>query len=511
MTSPVWTPPTEFRDQCLELYGLTCPPQWGSPRRPHYKTFGGKVAQIADRLGSPLMPWQRYVADVSLEVEPTTGFFAYREVDLSVMRQQGKTTLVLPVTLHRLIAFVRYNVVYAAQTRNAARKKWEDEFVETLSISPLFGRFRIRKRGGAEAIISPLTRSKMGITANTESAGHGETLDLGFIDEAFSHEDDRLEQAFNPAMLTRPNAQKWVMSAGGTEKSTYWNRKRKTGRAAIEELWRSGVFPSIAYFEWFGADHLDRADPATWWGCMPALGHTVTEATIRSELETMGPAEFDRAYLNRTKKYVPPADPNVPTAEWPLRAVRDAIAPRTVALGIDITPNRDHASISAYGLADDGVGHVELITNRAGIDWIIPALLQLKMRRKPIAIGLDSKGPSATLLDDMIRAGLTPPDDPDEPLRGDLAVATFKDAVTAVAGFVDAVRQDRMRHIDQPVMNLALAGAQTRTPGEGGFLWARKTATADISPIVSGTFAKWAFENRIDKVSNPYDPLANIH
>jgi len=62
--------------------------------------------------------------------------------------------------------------------------------------------FRTRKTTGMEAVLWS-NGSKYGIESTTEKAGHGDTLDLGFIDEAFAHVDARTEQSMKPAMLTR--------------------------------------------------------------------------------------------------------------------------------------------------------------------------------------------------------------------------------------------------------------------------------------------------------------------
>jgi hypothetical protein len=509
-TSATWTVPTRFRQQCLDLYGLTCPPMWGTPRRPDYPTLGGKAAKVMTALGYPPMPWQRYGLDVALEIDPETGLLAYREVGLSVPRQQGKTQKILGLMVHRAMAWQRQNIVYAAQTRGMARTRWEDEFIATLDVSKLHGKYHTRKSNGHEAILWGATRSRIGITANTEKAGHGPPLDEGIIDEAFAHEDGRLEQAFSPAMITRDNAQLVWASAGGTEKSAWLNGKRMTGRALIEELWRTGIHPGVAYMEWFAPDELDRKDPATWRICMPALGYTVTEAVIKAELEKMPAAEFDRAYLNRTKKSVPPADPNIPTVEWALRDDRASLTVGPVAAAIDVTRERDRASITIYGLRADGLGHVEVIDTRPGTAWVVPALVRLKLARRLVGIGVDSVGPAASLHEDMEKAGLAKPVDPEKPAYGDVAMATTRDVVNAFGQFVDAIRHDRLRHIDQPELNQAINGAQTRSVGDG-LLLARRTATTDISPAVAGTIAKWVYETRAHLVSKPYDPLANIH
>ena len=329
------------------------------------------------KLGAPPMPWQKYVSDIALELDPETGLFAHREVGISVSRQQGKTELCLGAQVHRSLAWQRQHIVYAAQTRGMARQRWEDEFWEKISGSELARLARIQKSNGNEAILWGRTRSKMGITANTEKAGHGPPLDLGFIDEAFAHEDDRLEQAFSPAMVTRKMAQLWWASAGGTNKSAWLNKKRAIGRELIEQLWENGVRPSVAYFEWFAPEDMPRDDPATWYATLPALGHTVTEAEIRSELEKMDPAEFDRAYLNRTRMPTPPDDPNVPKREW-AKLVDQASKPgKDVALALGISPLRDWASIAAASLREDGKVHVEVVARRSGVEWLVPALEKL--------------------------------------------------------------------------------------------------------------------------------------
>src|SRR6266567_9250698 len=96
---------------------LSCQPRWATPRtdRP---TLGGAVAAAARRFGVELMPWQRYVADVALEVNPATGLLVYREVRVTVPRQSGKTTLDLAVSVQRALGFNgSQNITYSAQTR----------------------------------------------------------------------------------------------------------------------------------------------------------------------------------------------------------------------------------------------------------------------------------------------------------------------------------------------------------------------------------------------------------
>ncbi|MEV4059715.1 hypothetical protein [Nonomuraea dietziae] len=510
-TSATWQPPSEFAAQLEELYGLTCPPLWGPPRRVEYPSLGPKLWRVMERLGYPPMPWQKYVSDVALEIDPATGLFAYREVGLSISRQQGKTQLVLGVKCHRCMAWSRQNVIYAAQTRGMARTRWEDEFLVTLDDSSLAGKYRVRKSNGNEAIIWTKTRSKLGITSNTEKAGHGPPLDLGVIDEAFAHEDDRLEQAFSPAMLTRSMAQLWWASAGGTEKSVWLNKKRAAGRELIQQLWETGRHPRVAYFEWFAPEDMPRDSPATWRACLPALGFTVTEDTIAAELEKLDPAEFDRAYLNRTRKASPPTDPNVPKAHWPGIADAGSQPGDELAFAIDVSHDREWSSIALAALRPDGRVHLELIDRRPGTNWVIPAIARLRKLWRPVAVAIASTGsPAGSLIDDLVAAGVKVSEDKDAPLRGDLVVMRTGDIVEACGQMADAIKQGSAVHGDQAELTAAVNGAMTRPVGDA---WAldRRRSLVDVSPFYAVTLARWALLIRGPLVEDDYDVLDSVY
>jgi hypothetical protein len=110
------------------------------------------------------------------------------------------------------------------------------------------------------------------------------------MDEAWGLEDCRLEQGLSPTMLTRPQPQTWVVSTAGTHRSVFLRGKVDAGRARAA----AAVPGAVCYFEWSAVEGSDPGDPATWRGCMPALGHTVVEATIAYEFEKLDLADFCR-------------------------------------------------------------------------------------------------------------------------------------------------------------------------------------------------------------------------
>jgi hypothetical protein len=440
---------------------------------------------VAELLGKPLMPWQRFVADVALEVDPRSGRLAYREVDLTISRQQGKTLLTLSVMVHRALAFGgRQNIRYTAQTRNHALAKWEDEHVEMLKASPLASLFTVRRQRGQEAI-KWITGSMHGITAPNEDAGHSETLDLAVIDEAWSQEDARVEQGLSPTMITRPEPQLWVPSTAGTLKSAYLRGKIDAGRERLTGT-RSNK-SSVAYFEWSAPPEADPADPATWWATMPALGWTVTEQTIQGEYERLDLPEFCRAYLNWWPDEMPAEDWTVIAfADWAALTDPASRIEGLRAFAADITPERSYGSIGVAGRRRDGRVHVELVDHRPGTGWMVDRLVELRRKWNPCAVVVDDKGPAGSLIAPLAAAGI----EVLKPGVGGVAHASqaFYDAC--------ALENAALRHLGQSELAAALAGARRRDLGDGGWAWARKATTVDLSPLVAVTLASWGYATR---------------
>ncbi|SNY28998.1 terminase [Paractinoplanes atraurantiacus] len=515
-------------EEIFAAYGLTCPPRVGTLRNPARKTYGGRVARIQTLLGQPPMPWQRYAADVALEVDPETQALAYRDVTCLVPRQSGKTTLVLGVKGHRALEMGkearrhkpsqgrRQRILYAAQNRIAAREKFVDDHLPILEASPLKARFRTRLTNGSEAIIWD-TGAYDGITSNTPTAGHGKTLDLGFEDEFFAAEDHRLEQAYSPAMVTRWSPQHWRVSTEGTEQSLYLAAKVELGR----EIVAAGAATQICYLEWSDLEG-DRDDPATWLRCMPALcpseddecrcspywRHTVTLSTIRGELDKFRNRtdEFDRAYLNRREGSVLAPDPNLPSpAVFATRVDERARPGEVVAFGMEMTRARDVGAIVAVWPGVDHHRHMKVIEYRPGIDWMVGRALELQERWNPVAWGLDVVGPVRALLTALVDAGLKLPSG--EPERGQLATPNAGDVAAAAGMVATGIRDGWLWHEDQKALNDAYKLARSRPLGDS---WAFDRKVGDCSTLIAGAVGLWALETRKHlavEAINPWDQV----
>lgn len=457
---------------------ISCPPRFGTPRRTDRPTLGPAVGRVAEMLGRPFMPWQQHVADVVFELDPS-GLLVYREVNLTVPRQSGKTLLELVVSLHRGLATKhfgpRQRMVYTAQKRKAARKKWEEDFVPDLEAARgLRGKFTVR-RGYGEEGFRFANGSTWGLEAATETAGHGSVLDLAFIDEAFAQVDGRLEQAFRPAMTTRTQPQRWIVSTmGWLGQMPYLWPKVERGRARCEE----GLTEGVAYFEWSAPDDADPDDPATWWATMPALGHTQTEETVRGERETAeSPEDFARAYLNQVKPKPLPSAPSV-LAGW--AECRDLRSRRSgaVSLAVDVTPDRSMACLAAAGPRADGKVHVEVVAHDRGTSWLVARTVKVAKAKGVSTVTLEPGSPAGSLAGDFERAGLV------------VIPVTAREYGQACGKFYDRTVDGTLAHIGQEPLDLAVEGARKRTLGEA-WAWDRRTPTVDISPLVAVTLAAW--------------------
>jgi len=413
------------------------------------------------------MPHQQRIYDVAFEIDPDTGVFAYREVIVTMMRQSGKTVLILPVELDRCLMWhERQRVIYTAQTGSDAREKLLTDQVPVIESSSMGSLVRQVYRAKGEESIRFKNGSSIELAASSKDAGHGFTVDVGVLDECWADEDDRREQALLPAMITRPWAQVWVTSTQGTDSSTYLNRKTELGRAAASDDSGHG----IAYFEWSLPDDCDIEDPEVWWQYMPALGRTIQPAAVAHALQTMEEAEWRRAFGNQRTRGI--ADRVFPDALW--EAVQNPSAEvardSAVMFGVDVHPERSSAAIVA---CDGSV--LELIEHKSGTNWVLERARSLHDRWGGSFV-IDGGGPASSLAEDL-EAEYLP-----------VVRVNFSELAAACGRIYDAIADARITFRANEAFDIAVAGLAKR-PVTDRFVWARQASTTDPTPFVAATLA----------------------
>ena len=455
-------------------------PQWSTRRNPDRGSYGPEVCEVMRRLGFKPMPWQEHVLDVAFEHDGD-GRMVYREVIEVVPRQAGKTAALLGVQVHRAVDMTkrlgRQRAIYTAQRHQDARDKLLEEHVPVISGSP-YGRHMVAiRRNGSEGV-SWANGSDLRVAAPTRKAGHGGSLDLVQIDEAFALETDDVEQGVKPTMITRRSPQMWVVSAAGNSRSTYLRDKVDVGR----EYARLGVDDGVAYFEW-SADGLDVDfdDPKVWASVHPGVGFTADVHALKADHRSMKPEEFRRAYLAVWPTSVKPRI--VGEEKWAACADAQSQCGDPVHFAVDVSPSRDMAAVSAAGRRADGCTHIEVVRHDHGTGWVVDEIQRLLGRHTGSTISVDTVGSAASLLPELDRRHV--------PVR----LLTTSDVARSMGLLLDQITQGRLRHIDQLELNTALGSADKRQIGDK-WAWARRDA--DITPLVSATLALWSLETIIE-------------
>ncbi|MEV0227989.1 hypothetical protein [Nonomuraea sp. NPDC050786] len=479
---------------------------------PDYVTTAApEVIDLAAEAGLVLDPWQKFVLTHGLG-EQADGRWSSTKVSVWVPRQNGKGAIIEARELAALFLFKERLTLHSAHEYRTAQEAFvrlRDLIDGSATLSRRVA--KIREANGEQGI--ELTRAAGGgrlkFVARSKGSGRGLSGDLVILDEAQALVAAQMA-AMLPTLSARPNPQVWFFGTPPDDATAWAYGLRDDGENGAERL---------AHFDW-GVD-LDLSEPADirraladqnlWYAANPSLGIRIRHETVVDEAKPSGLG--DRFPIERLGVWHPRATdgPSVLSLEaWEALADPESRVSGAVAIAVDITPDRGMASIAVYGLRRDGLGHAEAIDRRAGTDWIVERLVDLKRRWNPVAIGLDVKGPAGSLLVDMGKAGIKPPDDPEKPKRGDLMIPTAGDVAAACGQLVDAVTQQTFRHIGQDVMTDAIRGAKTRPLGDA-WGWGRRLSSVDISPLVAVTLARRAYETRAHVVRQKYDPLGNIY
>ena len=307
---------------------------------------------------------------------------------------------------------------------------------------------------------------------------HGTNVDMAVIDEAWAHDDDAgrgIELAVFPAQLTRPGAQTWIVSAGGTLASTWldgWLFRAEEALAAGR--------PGVALFDW-GADNTapdyDPRDPRVWWTAHPALGDTIRESALAADLERASDiAAFERSVLNvwpRPRQLGRAIDLDA----WHTLADLDTPA-HPVALAFDVAADRSNASLAQASRTAAGVTVVEVLAYRRGAAWLEQGVKEWR-RRHPAGVIVADSLAAGTISDRLEAAGV------------DVLRTGAGQMARACADLVDQVAARSIAHRAQAVIDDTLASAGRRILGDG-WAWSRRASDVDISPLVAVTLAAWA-------------------
>ena len=457
---------------------------------------------MARRAGLHLDGWQQYVLTNSLRERAHDRWAAF-EVGVIVSRQNGKGAILEARELAGLFEFGEQLILHSAHEFKTAT----EAFRRILALIDGCDEYRRRVKkvqvGHGDEGIELRDGARLRFVARSTGSGRGFSGDLVILDEAYALTSRHME-AMLPTLSARPNPQVWYTSSPPLDSASGDVLFAARRRGESEDPGRLAWFDFGAPGSLLDLDGLDLGDRDLWRRTNPALGIRISEEFIAAERKAMTPEGFARERLGIWPPEPVAGSDIIPEALWQAQARPAAERPPDVAFAVVVSRDRTRSAIGWAGRFGDGL-LVGLSDWRPGTSWVVDRLLELRKKWNPVGLVVSTR--SENLLLDLEKAGVTAPEDPEEPQRGDLAVPTAAEDASAYGLFVDSARSGRLWHLDDTPVNVALGQAQTR-PAAGGATWDDRKA--EVSPLRAVTLAAWLFESWAHLVADDYDPVGQI-
>lgn len=445
-------------------------------------TYGDLAADLASDYGLTPDDWQSLILNDWLA--ESAGQWTSLTCGLSVPRQNGKNGTLEVRELFGMVGRGEKILHTAHQVKTAQKhfrrlkhffgKKVDDPTARFPELNALV--IELRNVNGQEAIYLR-NGGSVEIVARSQGSGRGFTVDVIVCDEAQDMSDDDLEALLSTSSASPLGNPQWIFT--GTPPGPKANGEVFT-RIRAESL--SGKSKRQCWHEWScDPDDVDLDSRESWHAANPALGTRLQVAVVEGERANLSDDGFARERLGMwegsSSKRV------IDESSWATVADPASMAIESLALGIDVAPDRSTASVALAGQRFDGIWHVELDEQRSGTGWIVPWVKARCDRNVIRAVVIDALSPAASLLDEFKKAKVK------------VTVTTGRELAHACGQFYDGVMDARLKHTDQPQVNVSLSVAGKRPLGDA-WVWNRKVANADITPIVAETLALWGAQTK---------------
>jgi phage terminase large subunit-like protein len=329
------------------------------------KNRGDEIAQLAESIGLPLLPWQDFVIRDMTSIDDENMFIRKTSLVLCA-RQQGKTHLARMMMLGHLFLFGSKNVIIMSSNRSMALDTFR-QVAYAIEEAPELNKQvkQIRFANGTESI-ELKNGARLDVVAATRDGSRGRTADLLYIDEVREISEEGFRAA-TPTTRARPNAQTLLTSNAGDAFSTVLNDLRE----------RALSFPpkTFGFYEYSAPQFAKINDEAAWAMANPALGWTVTLEALQEAVATQ-PIETTKTEL--LCQWISSTQ-----SPWPHMAVEDAsditleMSPGPLTIfAFDVAPSRRDGSLVMGQVLSDGrigVAVLEVFHSDVSIDELYMA------------------------------------------------------------------------------------------------------------------------------------------
>lgn len=438
-----------------------------SPARPRLRIaqpyefdMSEQVALVSRKAGIDLIGWQLEMMRDWTAVDGD-GRFVHNRCGASVPRQQGKSvdgiawcTALAPVMGYKVL-WTDHNYSTTCEMLSRFQKIFGSRRNDPMAGFPMFNK---RLAGVNNKTAQEAFEFKGGgvlaFSTRTKSAALGYSFDVVVYDEAQELRGEHV-QAILPTTTS---------GAMGNPQALFLGTPTRAGSTAEvfqgmhDEAW-SDPGDDMCWTEYGVGEIGDVSDEARWERVLPSLGTLSNHEAIRTGLRTMDELAFAQEYLGY---WLPKAaDAVISPDEWKACLVSKADAPKEggrVAYGVKFSPDGSHVALAAARLLEDGRAHVELVAQEPtskGVGWLAAWLAERPGRACSAAI--DGLSGSDALVDAM---GRTP--------KGYVIRPTSGEVIAAASMMLDAIREKRLTHIDDPALGLSATSSGRRRIGSRG-------------------------------------------
>lgn len=442
---------------------------------PPYATSGGQDAiELYESTGQRLDPWQKIVLEDGCGELPGGRWSAF-EVATVVPRQNGKGTIIEARELAGLYVFGSMLLLHSAHEFKTAAEGFRRIKFVIDNTDDLRRKVKKITEAHGEEGIELRTGARLRFMARTRGSGRGFSADDLFLDESYELSSASVA-AMLPTLSARPNPQIWYFSSAPLRDSDQLRKIVKRGRS--DEPARR-----LAYFEWSAPRGSSLDDLGALAQANPGLGIRLSPEFCQTERDAMDTVEYERERLGIEEDVT--GSTVIDMRVWAqLQNKAQLTGPLVIAFDMD--NERAHTSIAVAGGLPGGLIQAELIDNRTGHPfWLVDRIVELKRRHTPIKILVNGNSPANTEIAKL------------EKKKIEVYRVSAPEMVTACGQFYDHCRSDPEheptgRFAPHPALNASVSNARKRDLGDG-WAWARKDATADISPVVAVTLAMFGY------------------
>lgn len=420
------------------------------------------VADLADLIEKPLLPWQRWVLDDFLSIDDK-GEYRRRTGVTMVARQNGKTHLARMLILYKLLQGKR--VLAMSSNRNMAL----DTFTQTAMLFEEYDFLKdqvkaIRYANGTEKILLK-NGGLYEVAAATRDGSRGKSVDFLYVDELREITEDAWIAA-RPTVRAKPNSQTFATSNAGDAFST----------VLLDMRGRALDYPpsTLGWYEYSAPQFSKLNDKQAWAYANPALGYLFDESVIEESIAT---SSQEASKTETLCIWIDSLQSPFPSGSW--EAVCDpdikiSEGAHTV-FAFDVSPSKRYASLVGGQILPDGNIGLALIQsweNSVAVDDLAIAR-DIKTwcdRYRPKAVCYDHYA-TETIAERLRHSGVK---------TEDIVGARF---YTACADFLDAIVNKRVRHAGQPELDKQMNNVAAKENDSGWRIVKRKSAGDVSAPI----------------------------